>query len=310
MGVCTGDLDKDKNKKIKIKDIPEDFYLTGIIEGKNINDQPPKIVENPNNSKIELNKDLNSNQDNGNQNKNVDPENGENKELINQNGITRNIKELKDDSSSKKNKEKNEQNILDIKNNQDNQIKILDSDKEIIPSQVNAGIELSQNPEKEIDKLRNANNPEKDNLKNYYEEFDINKNYYLICPDCKLFIVNIDSLEYDSTMNDFKCIYKCSCEENKENYLYLLLNDKQPSCFEHNKEIKYLCEDCKKQICIDCQKENHKEHNLKQIINKDILSDNNMNIIYNKKDDFKGFDIIDKLFSYYKKILDEPIILK
>ena len=311
MGVCTGDLDKDKNKKIKIKDkITEDFYLTGIIEGKNINDQPPKIVENPNNSKIELNKDLNSNQDNGNQNKNVDPENGEIKELINQNGITRNIEELNDDGSSKKDKEKNEQNILDIKNNQDNQIKILDSDKEIIPSQVNAGIELSQNQEKEIDKLRNANNPEKDNLKNYYEEFDINKNYYLICPDCKLFIVNIDSLEYDSTMNDFKCVYKCSCEENKENYLYLLLNDKQPSCLEHNKEIKYLCEDCKKQICIDCQKENHKEHNLKQIINKDILSDNIMEIIYNKKDDFKGFDIIDKLFSYYKKIPDEPIILK
>ena len=57
--------------------------------------------------------------------------------------------------------------------------------------------------------------------KKSYSEFDINQNYYLICPKCKNNITNIDNINYDSKLNDFNIKYTCKCQtpdDNKKTY--------------------------------------------------------------------------------------------
>ena len=112
-----------------------------------------------------------------------------------------------------------------------------------IPNQSSTNI-IHQNNVKEFENMNNNdNNQQKEILNNNYENLDSNKNYYLICPDCNLYILSVTSVEYDSDKNDFKFIYHCpynnSINETKEEYLYTILKEEKPICKENNnQEIK------------------------------------------------------------------------
>ena len=74
---------------------------------------------------------------------------------------------------------------------------------------------------------------EKNEVKNIksYLEFDINKIYYIVCPDCKNtpFIKNF---EYSEKINDFKVSYTCQCKNNnlgKKINLINLISDSRPT---------------------------------------------------------------------------------
>ena len=133
-----------------------------------------------------------------------------------------------------------------------------------------------------------------------YEEININENIYLICPDCNLFITKIESVDYSTEYQEFNFKYYCSCKGKKEYYLYLIIKGKKPICEEHNKEIKFFCEFCKDQLCEECKYNNHNEHQIKNIINCEVISEKIMEDISLKKNDFKGFDVFDKIFNLYK----------
>ena len=149
--------------------------------------------------------------------------------------------------------------------------------------------------------IENSSKNEDLNFNRNYEKFDINKDYYLICPDCNLFITRVESVEYDSNFKDFVFNYKCFCKENKEYYLYVILKDEKPICEEHKNEIKFNCRNCKEQICEDCRNNNkHDEHEIINIINCEVISDSIMKDISDKKNEFKGFNIFEKIYTFYK----------
>lgn len=158
--------------------------------------------------------------------------------------------------------------------------------------------------------LNSQNTPVKEEKENKnYEQFDINKDYYLTCPDCNninnnYFIQKIDSIDYISDEKDFKLIYKCFCELNdsnkKEKYLYELITE-MPKCDVHdNENLIFFCNDCNTKFCLSCKKNNnHKHHQFNIIINEDIISDEIMNKILEQKHNFKGFDIFEKIYKLY-----------
>ena len=146
---------------------------------------------------------------------------------------------------------------------------------------------------------------DKFNFNNNYIKFDINKDkdkdYYLICPDCHLYITKIKSVEYDNNFGEFIFDYNCFCKEKKEEYyLYVLIQDKKPICKKHNHEIYFICEYCSEQICEGCPINNHDGHQIRNIINYEVISYSIMNKILDKKSDFKGFNIFEKIFNFYK----------
>ena len=135
---------------------------------------------------------------------------------------------------------------------------------------------------------------------NSYEQLDIQKNYYLICPTCELYILNVESVEYNSDSNDFKFKYKCFCNEVKENYFESIKREKKPICNNHNSEIEFICQDCMTKICKECKNKDHDLHNIKNIISHEVIPESIKNIISKKKECFKGFNIFEKIFNFYK----------
>jgi len=277
MGVC---FSRKKTTEIQSNTL----YMSGIIE--------PSIVKTNNikNSSATI-----SNNDNQNENKYLNPD------KTKQNGIDKIIKEEPEleafkDSINEPYNLRNQPSTNIIHQND-----IKESD-------------LLKAPIKEFENLNNNdnNNNKQQNeiLINNYENLDSNKNYYLICPDCNLYILNVTSVEYDSDKNDFKFIYHCPCNnsinETKEEYLYSILKEDKPICREHNnQEIKFYCENCKKQLCIQCKNNDNLDHDIKDILNKEVISFNIMNTIKEKRNDFKGFDVFKKIFDIYK--IPEPV---
>ena len=273
MGVCAGDLKRKENKNIKI----DDFHLSGYLKGKKRkpkdSTEPPKEVDILQNN----NNDSNINPKNEENNK---IENGSN--IIEKEGnIVGNIEPVTKKPEDEKNDENNNQINYDIFIFQ----------------------EESHNSESKRKEL-------KDNSK--YENYDINKDYYLICPDRKFYITKINSVEFDTNINDFKFKYKCLCEldENdyKEKYFHLIISENKLNCEEHNSELKYICFNCKKQICIECKDTSHLEHEINTIINNEVIPESIMNTISDKKDNFKGFDLFEKIFNFYKNYESTPKI--
>ena len=166
--------------------------------------------------------------------------------------------------------------------------------------QENAKNDSSKYSGKELD--NNINNSKNENLSNNYKNLENNEKYYLICPYCNLFITKFENAEYDSDKKDIKIKYKCSCEESKEKFLYSIIKEEKPKCREHNNnEINFICEDCSKQICQECKSKKHDSHQVKNVINNEVISDSINNIISEQKSNFKGFDVFSKLFEYYNK---------
>ena len=155
----------------------------------------------------------------------------------------------------------------------------------------------------EEEQINNINNSTNENIINNYEKFNDLEEFYLICPDCNLYITKFESVEYDENNKDFKIKFKCSCENSNEKYnekyLYSIIRGEKPKCKEHDNEIIFICEDCVKQICEKCKINEHNTHKIKNLINKEIISDSINNRFLEHKNDFKGFNAYSKLFEFY-----------
>ena len=140
-----------------------------------------------------------------------------------------------------------------------------------------------------------------------YSNFDINKYYFFTCPLC-LNAPYIESIKYDIIKEDFFVTYICKCElKERENPVSLsdLIIEKEPinSCQSHSfKELVYYCKTCEMKICIDCYREEHKNH---EVNNNFLMSEENgknlVKMLKDYKENFKGYDILVKIYNEYIK---------
>ena len=89
-------------------------------------------------------------------------------------------------------------------------------------------------------------------------------------------------------------------KKKREYYLNWIIKEEKPVCEEHNREIKFICEVCKEQLCEQCKNCNPNDHQIKNIINCEVISESIMENISLKKDDYKGFNVFEKIFNLYK----------
>ena len=104
----------------------------------------------------------------------------------------------------------------------------------------------------------------------------------------------------------------CSCDKNnksKEAFLIELISENEPRdiCNLHNNnKLILFCKDCNAQICEECNQAQHQNHTTDK--NKIILDDELARKIFDigdaNKDNFKGYEILKKIYEQYK-ILDE-----
>ena len=143
---------------------------------------------------------------------------------------------------------------------------------------------------------------------NNYEKFDLNKNYFLICPDCNKNILKLESLLYDPKEDDFLVIYKCVCNKNNKKYFYQIISEKQYLCEKHNTKLNIFCEICNILFCEECKNE-HNEHKIKYLTYKEIISEEIKFKFKEKKEEFQGIDIIQNIFEFYKKYYNDNTIV-
>ena len=135
-----------------------------------------------------------------------------------------------------------------------------------------------------------------------YSNLEINKDYYLVCPNCKCRIPHIEEINYDDNNNDFKVLYNCSCIKSKESYLRFLFSIKEPSnlCNIHNNILNFYCKKCKHSICESC-KNGHINHQIED--NNNFIPQEKIKIILEKvnekKEHFKGTEILNKFIKRY-----------
>ena len=143
---------------------------------------------------------------------------------------------------------------------------------------------------------------EDENNNNQGEE----KNYFLICPDCGKNILKIESVIYQPEKKDFIVQYNCFCETKSQKYFEQILTDFQNSCDIDRNQVTIICEDCKTELCKECFEE-HKKHKIKSIINKEVISEEIMAKINEKKDEFIKIDILQKLYEFYVSYKNDEI---
>ena len=268
MGVCTTDGPKSKKGSIKVS--------KNILSNSNAEDPQNGTSIKEINNKSEINRSINKSEIDKSKNKSE-------------------IK--KDELDGKEQKSKNGENLnINLPNT------VLQTPESDIKKDINYNLFESKKQEE----IQNSNLPpqaainngsknseeeKENNINNNYEKFNNYEEYYLICPDCNSFITNVKQPEYDSDNKDFKVKYKCSCEEKNEKFLYSIISGEKPKCKEHNSDINFICESCNKQICEECKNKEHNTHQVKNVINSEIISDSINNIILEKKENFKGFDV-------------------
>ena len=192
-------------------------------------------------------------------------------------------------------------NAIEIENKKNNEPKgkktltdSRDDDKKIINnenmntlSNIKIGFDVSND---KVKKLQNNN----------YYQFENFKEYYLKCPDCKNYILKIVSTIFDNEQEDYLVVYKCFCNKKNEKYFYQILSEIPNYCENHKNQISiYYCEICNLSFCERCKNE-HKEHIIQNILDKEVINNEIIKEIIEKKEEFKGTKVIQKLYDFYK----------
>lgn len=144
----------------------------------------------------------------------------------------------------------------------------------------------------------------KDEIDKLYSSLDIQRDYYLVWPDCQNCIPHIIKVSYDDKINDFKSFYNCPCDsKSKEKYLAFLFNLNKPSnnCIKHNNSLKFYCFKCEKPICKICRQD-HKGDIIKNNNSSNYISDEIVNTLLkteNRKDKFKYRAFLNKFLNKY-----------
>ena len=288
---------------------------------KNINKIKQKHNQKNNNDKINS-KPKDENEQKKNENKNPD-KHTEDKAID-----TNSLKEINKLNPNDKERISNEEKNKEKESNDEGKIFSNDTNTPFIPDKINKNenekYESIMN--KTVEKFENSNiksnnidiNLDKKNsdvnntdnivneTKNNYEKFNLQNEYYLICPDCKKNILKLSKLTFNSEKKDFLVDYKCMCNKNNYKYIYQIISEKENLCEKHNNKLILFCEICNILFCEECKKE-HKEHKIKYLTYKEIFSEEIMMKIQEKKEEFKEINFIQNIFQFYKKYYSDTI---
>ena len=213
-------------------------------------------------------------------------------------------------NNSNNNEEKNENNNSSNNNENNNN---LNYNYEYKYSIINKSINESNDDNKNSN-INSINNINKDNDNNIitnknYDKFLLSKDYYLICPECDKNILTIESIKYDSDKKDFIVNYKCFCEEKIPKIFYHIISDHPSYCYNHRNELKFLNVESNTLLCEECLEE-HKNYKIKNILNKEVIPEEIMTKINEQKEEFKGFNIIKKIYEFYASDKNIEILAK
>ena len=284
-----------------------------------VNNKIDETAEKTKQKKIEKNKEEIINDNSNDLNNNIIINNINDKDDIN---INNNIKDNNNNNINKENISNNSKDNLNNNSKENNNELIQDKkDEENLPSPQSVinnsskkeGTQFFTNEGTKI-KENNNNNENDGNEKNkynnnHYETLEAEKELYLICPECHSNIIRIESVLYQEESKEFLVSYKCLCREPAQKYFYNIISKDKTFCDFHRYPNIKICEDCEKLLCKDCSNE-HKEHKINLIINKDIISEEIMQKIKEKKEEFKGINILQNLFDFYhyEKIIEQELI--
>ena len=230
------------------------------------------------------------------------------------NPVTKKGEDNDNDKSQIKNSHKNEE----INNKSENQEDQKEENKSNEKSDDNKKLEKSvaENDNETNKEIKNENENdnetnskiknENDDLPKTYTNQGEEKNYFLICPDCGKNILKIESVIYQPEKKDFIVQYNCFCETKSQKYFEQILTDFQNSCDIDRNQVTIICENCKTELCKECFEE-HKKHKIKSIINKEVISEEIMAKINEKKDEFIKIDILQKLYEFYVSYKNDEI---
>ena len=230
------------------------------------------------------------------------------------NPVTKKGEDNDNDKSQIKNSHKNEE----INNKSENQEDQKEENKSNEKSDDNKKLEKSvaENDNETNKEIKNENENdnetnskiknENDDLPKTYTNQGEEKNYFLICPDCGKNILKIESVYYQPEKKDFIVQYNCFCETKSPKYFEQILTDFQNSCDIDRNQVTIICENCKTELCKECFEE-HKKHKIKSIINKEVISEEIMAKINEKKDEFIKIDILQKLYEFYVSYKNDEI---
>ena len=156
----------------------------------------------------------------------------------------------------------------------------------------------NNNPKKKGNKPNGSNvkiAPKKD-----YSNFDLKKNYYLICPNCHKYAPKEVTIKYDQEKNDFIIIYTCQCNfRDSTNNLIEFIDTKKPSNYDTIEMKQFLDALMEKG---KTTKDEFKGFELIKSINKTFLRESNFfsapQLFYKCVKTFKECE--DKIFSLIK----------
>ena len=344
-----GTLNRQPEKKIleniNIRDSPSNMDEEEKTNYKgdsnnNINNVSIKKSEIKIEDNLEINEDLNKEKMGGLYNKESPPSfgynpSGEGEKLsyelatkgFRNEGNTQILKKNKNDINNINNTNHNEEKIENINNskiNDENNNNInynYEYKYSIINNSINENNDDNKNNNinsinniSSFNNFNSINNISKDNgndiiTNKNYDKFVPSKDYYLICPECDKNILNIESIKYDSDKKDFIVNYKCFCDEKTPKFFYHIISDHPSYCENHRNELKFLKEESNTLLCEECL-EAHKDYKIKNILNKEVIPEEIMTKINEQKDEFKGFNIIRKIYEFYASDKNIEIIAK
>jgi len=250
----------------------------------------------------------------------------EEKDISLNNFINNPVTNKAEDNDNDKSQIKNSHKSEEINNKSENQEDQKEENKSNEKSDDNKKLEKSvaENDNEINEEIKNENDNEinskikneNDSLPKTYtnqgdgddnnDNQDEEKNYFLICPDCGKNILKIESVIYQPEKKDFIVQYNCFCETKSQKYFEQILTDFQNSCDIDRNQVTIICEDCKTELCKECFEE-HKKHKIKSIINKEVISEEIMAKINEKKDEFIKIDILQKLYEFYVSYKNDEI---
>ena len=137
------------------------------------------------------------------------------------------------DNNNKKTTDNNN-NTTDFSNNNTDNNNITDNNDKTTDNN-NITTDNNNNNNNNTTDITNNKSVKKENneVRQSYSNFDIEKDYYILCPDCKKLYPKIQDIEYDKEYNDFIISYTCKCNKKKLNkikksYLLKCINRTKP----------------------------------------------------------------------------------
>ena len=260
-----------------------------------------------------LDKSKHSNLEDGEKNNKFDQRNKENQNLSSNFNLLDNCNNPNNPFNFEEEKKFSNDGNTPNTNKQEDTKKLTTNRNSIRESEQNNSNRFSDDFINDNENLKNSNLKDNNNIIKKYNDYDINIPLYLRCTNCENRTPYIYNYKYELSKNDFLVSFLCQCNQNnksKEASLLELISEYEPknTCNMHfSNKLLWFCKNCNIQICEECKQSQHNNHMTEKnkIISDDKIAKKILKIGEARSPDFKGYEILKKIFVYYK-IIEDP----